>query len=179
MNCSVRFLKTGIVESSSKCLVQFYFHYSKLCQKWIQKTGSFLFLNSIYELKKFLQNPPKKEKVRFPFRFSSDFSKWIKLENSYVFCSPPHHSRSNSTWVYRSFARAISSPVPDIWAHLDLMLYSGSDHRTAAGESSCYELYNQKKQIQLKQWNKFCTTCWPDGIVNCYNSSAKQRKEVF
>lgn len=90
MNCSVRFLKTGIVESFSKCLVQFYFYYSELCQNWIQKADSFLFLNLIYKLKKFLQNPPKKEKVRFPFRFSSDFSKWIKLENSDV-CFALHH----------------------------------------------------------------------------------------
>lgn len=90
MNCSVGFLKTGIVESSSKCLVQFYFHYSELCHNWIQKPGYFLLLNSIYELKNFLQNPPKKEKARFLFRFSTDFRKWIKLENLDM-CFAFHH----------------------------------------------------------------------------------------
>lgn len=69
-NCSVRFLKTGIVESSWKLLVQLYFHYPELYQNWIQKTGSFLILDLIYELKKFLQSALRKEKAGFPSHFS-------------------------------------------------------------------------------------------------------------
>lgn len=180
-DCSGRFLKTEIVENSWKLLVQLYFHYPELHQNWIQKTGSFLILNSIYELKKFLQSPLTKEKVGFLFRFFSDCGKWIKLQNSdlhfglhcrtriLIHCKTTDHLPRLFLAQFQTRGHIL------IWC-CSLGL---SDHRTAARESSCYVLYNQKKQIHLKQWIKFCTSCWPDGIVNCYNSSAKQRKEVF
>lgn len=180
-NCSVRFLKTGIVESSWKLLVQLYFHYPGLYQNWIQKTGSFLTLNLIYELKKFLRSPLKKEKAGFLFRFFSDFRKWIKQQNSDLHFALHHRTRilihcKTTDHLPRLFLAQFQTFGHILISRCSLGL---SDHRTAARESSYYVLYNQKKQIYLKQWNKFCTSCWPDGIVNCYNSSAKQRKEVF
>lgn len=133
-NCSVRFLESGIVESSLKLPVSLYFHYPDLHQNWIQKTGSFLILNLIYELK-FPQSPLKKEKVGFLLRSSTDFRTQVKLQNSDLhFALPP----STQTVIHCKTADHLPRLFAAQFQTFGHILISGcslgpSDPRRAAG----------------------------------------------
>lgn len=135
-NCSVKFLKTGIGGSLWE-LVQLYFHYPELRQNCIQKTGSFLILKWIYELRKFYKGEG------WIFLQTS-----LKLRNSDLHFALHHrthflpHCKTTEQLLKLFLAQFQTFGCIFIPCHLVL-----SDYRTAAGESSCYVLDNQKKYI--------------------------------
>lgn len=154
-SCSVRFLKTGIVESSWKLVVQLYFHYPVFCQNWLQKTGSFPIFNLIYKLKKFPQSPLKKEKVRFLLSFFSDFRKWIKLQNPDLHFALWHRTRILIHYKTTDHLPRLFLVQFQTFGHIliELALQSGSVSSQKSSEAihTLCALRPKEKKIHLKQ----------------------------